>query len=143
MTTDVFGNLADWGSVLDRLQELREKELLDEHQAGLARMLRYRVNPHLMEQVFICAMDIKQASDVLIADLLDVVVSEEVALTFRTQAVRALGHLLVHRPPQTSEASLETGQIVEQLEDLAKRPGPPILTEVLGRVLGAVRRTSS
>lgn len=142
MTTDIFGNLAEWGHVLDQLKKLREEKLLDEHQSGLARMLRYRTNPRLMEQVLICALDISQASDALIADVLDVVVSTEVVLPFRTQAARALGHLLTHRPPQTSVASLDIKQVVETMESLATVPGPPVLIAALEGALGEVRSTA-
>ena len=139
MTTDAFGDLSDWGYALDQLKKLREEKLLDEHQSGLARMLRYRTNPRLMEQVLICALDIRQASDALIADVLDVVVSTEVNLPFRTQAARALGHLLTHRPPQTSATSPDIKQVVETMEGLAAVPGPPVLIAALEGALGKVR----
>ena len=142
MTEDVFGNLADWGHVLDQLKKLREEKLLDEHQYGLARMLRYRTNPHLMEQVLICALDIRQASDALIADVLGVVASTDVGLPFRTQAARVLGHLMTHRPPQTSANSPDIKQVVETMEGLAKVPGPPVLIAALEGALGEVRSTA-
>jgi len=139
MTTDVFGNLADWGPVLDRLEKLREEKLLDEHQYGMARMLRYRTNPRLIEQTLICALDIRQASDVLIAEVLDVVVSTGVNLSFRTQAASVLGHLLTHRPPQTSAESLNIKQVVETMEGLATVSGQPVLVAALEGALGKVR----
>ena len=49
MTQDVFGNLKDWGAVLDKLEDLSRAGALGEHQGALIRILRYNDNWRLRE----------------------------------------------------------------------------------------------
>lgn len=53
MDSDIFGNLMDWGLVLDKLDDLKKSEKLHKHQADLIRILRYRNNWRLRETVLL------------------------------------------------------------------------------------------
>lgn len=44
MYSDIFGNLTDWGRVIEMLDRLKELKKLDRNQDGLTRVLRYRDN---------------------------------------------------------------------------------------------------
>ena len=90
MRRDDFGNLRDWGSVMDRLERLRDEAVLDEHQAGLARILRYRGNWRLREAALEAIQYVKEPSDELLARVLDIVADQGLYREVRVLAARAL-----------------------------------------------------
>jgi hypothetical protein len=137
MPPDIFGDLRYWGRVLERLEELRASRLLDEHQLGLARILRYRRNWQLMERALSCALEIRQASDILIAEVLNVLVSPEVYLEARVSAAEALGHLIPRRPPQESTL-FDEKRALQTMDDLVQLPGLPRLQQAVSRALAVV-----
>ena len=51
MNGDPFGNLTDWGPVLDTLEDLADRGNLSRCQPGLVRILRYKGNWRLREEV--------------------------------------------------------------------------------------------
>ncbi len=130
MTTDLFGNLSDWGTVLEKISEIKSKDLLDEHQADLARLLRYRRNWRLLDEALQGALFIRQANDILIVEALNVLVSQEVWLGSRILAAQALGHLLSHRVPQGSPG-LDPARVLQNMRDQAAIPGPPVLVDAI------------
>lgn len=42
MNQDIFGDLREWGVVLERLNDLKQSQKLDDYQEGLTRILRYQ-----------------------------------------------------------------------------------------------------
>jgi hypothetical protein len=126
MVSDVFGDLTETREVLEVIEHLRASRSLDEHQYGLARVLRYKVEPQLQEAALDCACLIGAASDVLIADTLDMLVSTEVPLMLRVKACRALGHL-VPRYQTTMSSEYDVSRVYQTMRDLAALPQPPIL----------------
>ena len=49
MKNDIFGNLTDWGIVLDKLKKLSDSRELDNYQDELIRLLRFDQNWRLRE----------------------------------------------------------------------------------------------
>lgn len=137
MAADIFGNLREWGRVLDALESARTQGTLDEHQAGLARILRFRGNGRLVERALAVATEIRQASDLLIAEVCNLVVEWDVSVDLRVRAARALGHLLAHRPDQPS--AFDPARALRTMEEVAAKPAPPVLTEALTEAIAAVR----
>lgn len=137
MAADIFGNLREWGRVLDAIEAARTQGTLDEHQAGLARILRFRGNWRLVERVLQVVTEIRQASDLVIAEVCNLVVAWDVSVDLRVQSARALGHLLAHRPDQPS--SFDPARALRTMEEVAAKPGPPVLTEALTAAVAAVR----
>lgn len=131
MTADIFGNLTEWGRVLDQLEQLKSDGLLDEHQAGLARILRYPDNWRLTEFVLACAIEIRQANDLLIAEATRIFSDQNAYLEVRLLATRALGHLLTHRPPQSGSAGYDPKRVIETMEQVANEPGIPRLKNAI------------
>jgi hypothetical protein len=138
----VFGNLTEWGTVLGTLERIRAERLLDEHQPGLARLVRYPDNWRLREAALAAALEVTQANDLLVADVLHALVDPALALETRVLAARALGHLLPRRPPQAG-AGLDPERIQVTLQDLLARTGEPVLRRALTEVTepGRPRRT--
>lgn len=137
MSTDVFGNLREWGEVLTRLAALTDSGLLDEHQAGLARILRYRGNWQLTERALAAALQVRQANDLLVAEVLHTLVSPDVHVDARLLAAKAMAHLLPRRPRQ--EASAFDGERAKQtMRDLLRSPTSPVLQAAIREALDAL-----
>lgn len=138
MAADVFGNLVDWGRVLKQLEELSVQHLLDEHQPGLARILRWGGNWRLTQWVLAHVPEIHQASDILIAELVNILTNEDASLRDRVSAAQGIGHLLPRRPQQTWDSpSYDPARVVQVMRDMLGRPMPPLLHNALDAALEA------
>ena len=131
MAGDVFGNLTEWGRVVDQLEMLKSEGLLDEHQAGLARILRYPDNWRLTELVLTCATEIRQTNDLLIAEVTRIFSDQNAYLEVRVLATRALGHLLTHRPPQSGCTGYAPERVVETMRQIANATATPRLKSAI------------
>ena len=134
MVPDVFGDLKETREVLDIIEYLRNSGRLDDHQYGLARILRFKEDPQLQEAAIDCLNAIGCASDVLITDTLNLVVTPETPVLLRVTAVRALGRL-VPRYTRTATSELDPGHVYQTMRNLAARPQPPILGGALALTL--------
>lgn len=137
MRKDDFGNLSDWGDVLQKLDRLRRSGELEGHQAGLARLIRYRNNWRLRQAALASCREISKASDVLIADVLNTLADEQTPLELRVLAAGALGHLLPRYAPEAG-AVFDLERAVENIGQVAARVQPPVLADTIGEVLEAV-----
>lgn len=137
MRKDDFGNLSDWGDVLQKLDRLRRSGELEGHQAGLARLIRYRNNWRLRQAALASCREISKASDVLIADVLNTLADEQTPLELRVLAANALGHLL---PRYAAEAGalFDVERAVENVGQVAARVQPPVLADAIREVLAVV-----
>ncbi len=140
MSQNVFDDLTDWAPVLSELAALSSRGELDAHQAELARLLRYRDNWRLREAALRAALEIRQASDLLIADALNVLVDPELALSTRIAACHALAHLLPRRQP-TGVAELDLETVRKTMRDLAARSLNPVLQHELHQAVAATANT--
>ncbi len=138
MMNDRFGNLLEWGQVRADIDDLRGRGALDEHQPGLARILRFTGNWRLVEYVLQVLPDIRQSADILIAEVTNILVRDDLGLELRVLAARALGHLLAIRPPQPA-STFDPARVLRTMTDLAARPAPPLLTNALRAALAAAR----
>ncbi|MCK9460116.1 MAG: hypothetical protein M0R80_10795 [Proteobacteria bacterium] len=136
---DAFGSLENWGLVLETMEELKKKKMLDDHQPALARLLRYPYNPRLSWAALSAAKEITQASDVLIADVLAILVSREAITPHRVLAAEALGHLVPRRVAPAQPADLDIERVVAAMSDVAKTPGPPVVVEAVEAALEAIK----
>lgn len=137
MGSDIFGDLQDWGRVLETIERLRLQHELAAHQPGLARILRYRRNWQLTESVLRAAVEFDRRDDLLTAEVLHVLVDGESHLETRVLAARAVGALLRLPPPQGS--TFDERRAVETVEDVARQPGPPVLTQAAAAALETLR----
>lgn len=136
MQRDEFGNLTEWGSVLERLEELKRVGDLDGHQMGLARLMRFRGNPKLREAALECCREISEASDLLIAEALNTLADEDTPLRLRVLAADSLGHLLPRYAPAAA-SPFDIDRALETMVQVAARVQPPILAEAVERALAA------
>lgn len=138
MKPDTFGNLREWGKVLERLETLGKSRKLDEHQNGLARILRYRKNWRLLERVLEYGEDINQPTDEFFQEVFRVMSDPDVYPDARILALKAWECMVLKRLKKGREghAVLQICKMAEVLDG----SGPPIFREALSRSLKALRR---
>lgn len=134
MATDVFGDLQEWGQVLVTLDKIKTSRTLDDHQHGLARLVRYKGNWRLQGAALRCAAEVSCPSDILIADTLNTMVSGETPLPLRILAADALGSLV---PKYTADGNSEFDieRVRETMQAVADRPQAPIFAQALEQAL--------
>lgn len=127
MDKDPFGNLLEWGAVLDQLDELRQKGGLADCQAGLIRILRFKGNWRLRETVLKLIPKIENPETRLCEAVLAIIMDDNIYYEARILASEALQQLLAHcRSRQTDRAILSLVPVADQLNLLMKTPQPPI-----------------
>lgn len=140
MSADLFGNLRDWGPVMDQIAGLTKSKKLDEHQVGLARILRYQENWRLREAVLKAAKDISLPSDEILSQMTEIMMDENIYWEARLLAADALSRLVLksekgssHMPPHY------TAKVMEKMNVILNSPQPPIFREGIGRLLMAIK----
>lgn len=132
MTDDPFGNLRDWGPVLELLDELATSGKLAECQRGLVRILRYKGNWRLREEVLKRIGGIPSPSDELAGQVLTILSDDNIYYDARIIASNALIELL-----ENSQSSLPQEFILEirkVIEKLSKSPQPPFFDEAIKKL---------
>jgi hypothetical protein len=134
MHSDIFGNLMEWGEVLEKLESLRNSKTLDQHQAGLVRILRYPRNWRLREAVLKAIGEVKQPSQELFKETLNIALNEEVYLEARTLAVAALADLMIKdRRIHSKDEITARSRVLEKMESLMGDTQSPLLREGIER----------
>ena len=129
MTDDPFGNLRDWGPVLDLLEDLASNGKLEACQRGLVRILRYKGNWRLREEVLKRIGGIAAPSSELVGQTLTVFADDNIYYDARILASNALIQLL-----NNSNGGLHKEFIPEirkVLDKLSKVPQPPIYADAI------------
>jgi len=91
---DPFGDLSDWGRVLEILEEMTADSQLDMCQPGLVRILRYKGNWRLREEVLKRMGGIEAPSTELIDQTLRVLADDNIYYDARVLAANALMQML-------------------------------------------------
>ena len=132
MKQDPFGNLTDWGQVLDLFNELAGSGRLAECQPGLIRILRFKGNWRLREEVLKRAGEIQAPSRELVLQVLAILADDNVYYDARIIAGDALIQLLKNVPADSHEEL--TSATRELVDKLKRTPQPPIFDEALDRL---------
>ncbi len=132
MNQDPFGNLTDWGQVLDMLDVLERSGDISNYQPGLIRILRYKGNWRLREEVLKRAGSIEAPSNDLVSQVLDLLEDDNVYYDVRILAGRALIQLLRNMEGGGSEdIHARTQSTIAKLERI---PQPPLFLNALNRL---------
>ncbi len=132
MRHDPFGNLTDWGQVLDTFDDLADSGRLAECQPGLIRILRFKGNWRLREEVLKRVGEIQTPSRELVLQVLATVADDNIYYDARIIAVDALVQLLKNGP---AGAHAELAMAAQKLaEKLKSTPQPPFFDEALERL---------
>ena len=129
MKQDPFGNLTDWGAVLDILDELTDNGKLAECQLGLIRILKYKGNWRLREEVLKRVGEIQTPSDELVYQVLSILADDNIYYDARILASDALIQLLKNAQDGfNGEMSMSVRKVTEKLRTT---PQPPIFDNAL------------
>jgi hypothetical protein len=143
MEHDPFGNLKEWTAVLHTLEELDSAGRLAECQKGLIRILRFRGNWRLREEVLKRIGKIVAPSEALIRQVIAIVCDENVYYELRILASQALGQL-TRDNYRRSNTGLFSGSDadVKRMRLLLQSHQPPIFSTALHNCLQIVSETS-
>ncbi|MFZ0614046.1 MAG: hypothetical protein WAM73_17530 [Desulfobacterales bacterium] len=141
MKEDPFGNLTDWGPVLDLLDNLADNGKLADCQPGLVRILRYKGNWRLREEVLRRVGEIQTPSDELIFQVVDILGDDNIYYDARILAGEALIPLLksIHEDGFCVEINTEIQKVVENLR---RTPQPPFFETALKNLYAEVLQPS-
>ncbi len=139
MNGDAFGNLEEWGRVMNQLDCLKRSHELDRHQNGLIRLLRYRENWRLREAALECVRDLTHPSQGILCETLLIMMDEDLYYEVRILAAEALGELMkmVSTPTDTWPAGLRQ-RVTEQMHVLLDSHQPPIMHQAVRRSLPTI-----
>ena len=134
---DIFGDLRDWGRVLGLIEGTRKDDRLDEHQEGLARILRYLDNWRLREAVLECFQNVRSPSPELVSAVLAILLDQNVYCDARVLSASALGCLADRTG---GGAGLDRNEILEKLRDVLNTPQVPVLNNAVKQALARLSK---
>lgn len=133
MEEKAFGNLEDWGQIIDRIEALKRSGRLDNVQAQLLHILRYKDNWRLRESVLMSIKQLENPCDEVLAETAKIMMDDNVYLDARILAASALGNLI-----QKSRKDEMKEKIIAQMKQLTDTIQPPILHEAIEKARGAI-----
>ena len=136
MKQDPFGNLTDWGVVLDLFDELADNGKLEECQPGLIRILRYKGNWRLREDVLKRVGEIQNPSDQLICQILSILDDDNTYYDVRILASDTLIQMLKNVQNGFDDGiNLSVRKVTERLRTT---PHPPIFDNALKKLYSEI-----
>ncbi|MFZ7111526.1 MAG: hypothetical protein ACOWYE_07570 [Desulfatiglandales bacterium] len=137
MNHDPFGDLGDWGSVLEVFGQLADNGKLTECQPGLVRILKYKGNWRLREEVLKRVGEIENASDELVFQVLSMLDDDNIYYDARVLAGDALTQLAKNvRGGLNNEINSSIRKVAEKL---ITTPQPPFFGKALKRLCSEIR----
>jgi hypothetical protein len=140
LNSDIFGDLERWEKVLKILDGLKESGKLDEHQAGLARILRFGENWRLIEKVLECGKEINRPEDKFLLQVLNIIHDRNIYLDARILALETLVCLFPRMDQKESQDVSQTF-VVQEMRNILNLPAPPLLREAMAKSLQAMTRS--
>lgn len=136
---DGFGNLDEWERVLNQLQQFARDGSLDDRQQGLVLLLRFPDNWRLREAALEAVCDVKQPTEALVSEVLQIMMNEQLYYEARVLAAEALAKLVpaARSSPTGRNRPLEV-QVIEQMHALLDSPHPPVLHQAVQRALPSI-----
>jgi len=134
---DPFGDLGDWGSVLEIFGKLADKGELAECQPGLVRILKYKGNWRLREEVLKRVGEIQNPSHELVFQVLSMLGDDNIYYDARVLAGDALTQLA--KNVQGGLDSEINSSIRKVAEKLITTPQPPFFDMALKRLCLEIR----
>ena len=132
MKQDPFGNLVDWGPVLDLFRELAGNGKLADCQPGLVRILRYKGNWRLREEVLKEIGKIQTPTDELTSQVITMVADDNIYYDARILACNALIQLLENAQSDIN-GDIDT-KVRKVADKLRASPQPPFFDKALNKL---------
>jgi hypothetical protein len=132
MKHDPFGNLTDWGMVLNVFEEMAKNGQLAECQPGLIRILRFKGNWRLREEVLKRIRKLEIPSEDLILQVLSILSDDNIYYDARVIAGDTLLEML---PNVQADAYDKLANATRKtVEKLKRTPQPPFFDDALDRL---------
>ena len=142
-----FGNLKDWGQVLETLENLTQKGQLEKHQGQLIRLLRFDQNWRLREAAIESLEFIDNPSIELANEVFSIVTRKDLYYDVRILAVAGLSSLVERIVGRKDLNSDDVNAFVDQtltgLEAHLETPEPPKFHDAVTAALIQLRRNRS
>lgn len=136
MKDDPFGNLMDWAPVLDTLKELASNGDLYRCQPGLIRILRYRGNWRLREEVLKRVGEVQTPSKELVHQVIDLLDDDNIYYDARIMACNALLRLIDSAVDiNGNDLKRRTEKVVDKLKST---PQPPFFDKAIEQLYSKV-----
>ena len=134
-------NMKDLSMLMDKLQELKERCILDESQQNLAVILECGKNWRLIERILEYATDIQNPENQFIEAICSVIVDDKAYINSRILAAEALRVLGPRNIEQSLEYPVFKGTSIQQtLKEILERPQVPLFRSVVARALEAINQ---
>ena len=132
MDKDIFGNLTDWGTVLDQIEALKQSQSLDGYQSGLMRILRYKDNWKLRETVLSCLKELRHPGEAIMDEVWGIMMDETGYFDQRILAADCLSHLAGNHQ-LTNPTYL--AKAIDGMRKLLDSPLPPVFHKAIENAL--------
>lgn len=140
MTGDPFGDLREWGRVIEKLQQMKEEGELDDAQPGLIRLIRYPDNWRIRERALIAARHVAQPNSALLKAIATVLMDANTYADVRILAARALGDLAGRDRQTGSPDGFGPDEILVVLKGLLATPEAPVLHRAVEEAIRKIER---
>lgn len=140
----IFGNLNDWGIVLEKLEKLSRTNELDHYQDELIRLLRFDQNWRLREAAIESLPFIKNPSLTLTREVITLIKRKDLYYDGRILATDGLEKLvttIVGNKAFDKDILKQFIQgIVKDMDDLLASPEPPIFHDALQSSMSQIKK---
>lgn len=136
MRQDLFGNLEDWGHVLEQLAEFTRNGEIERHQDNLIVLLRYPDNWRLREAALESVPAIRHPMAALVREICKIMLNDGLDFQVRMLAAEALSAVLDRLGDRTQDdpAGIRR-EIREQMHALLASQDVPVLHQAVRRIL--------
>jgi len=141
MQPDPFGDLKDWGPVLELVCKLADDGNLRECQPGLTRILRYRDNWRLREETLNRIGKIDNPDDALVCQVLNIIADENLYYEVRILACETMMELLKNGANRFAKP-VDT-ELLKTVEKLLSSQHSPIFEPALQKLYSVAREKFS
>jgi len=139
MHRNAFGNLQEWGRVLEQLESISRGGDLDRHQADLIALLRYPDNWRLREAALESSRNLRKPTRDLVDQIRKIMADNRLYCEVRVLAAEALAVLLERWADSSDPGMIEVRREVQsEIHALLESHQPPVLHQAARRVLPKV-----
>jgi len=147
MKNNVFGNLMDWGTVLENLERVSRTGELGYCQDELVRLLRFDQNWRLREAAIEVLPNVENPGLDLAQELLLLIKRRDLYYDIRilaTDSFEKIAHAMV-KNPDIDKDSLQAffSAAIKDLNTLLSSPEPPIFYTALQQCAGHIKEIAS
>ncbi len=138
MTRGTFGNLEQWGPVLEQLHDWKRTGELDRHQDELLWLLRYRGNWRLREAALDVMATLQAPDPELIRQACEIIMDEDLYQEVRILAAETVAALLSNERACRADAVLLASEVRARMHALLGSTCTPVMHVALERVFSRI-----